>query len=241
MSTLLPIHVAAGALAILAGAVALMSTKGAETHRGSGRVFVYAMLVMAGTAVLISVVIEVNIGNVLQAGLAGYLVLTGMLTMRDEPRSRAIDVAAMLVVLAIAATHATLAVMASRSESGTIGGYGPPLFIVFGGIALIAGAGDARLLARRATRAPRRLARHLWRMCFALFIATGSFFLGQADEFPEALRIWPVLAALAVAPLLAMLYWLWRVRVRGNLTRIAHAGARVPPGVEPEPASTQRA
>lgn len=51
-------------------------------------------------------------------------------------------------------------------------------------------------------------------MCFALFVASGSFFLGQADEIPESLRIWPVLTILAVLPLVALLYWLWRVRFR---------------------------
>ncbi|MGH7493681.1 MAG: hypothetical protein ACREOO_14990 [bacterium] len=50
-------------------------------------------------------------------------------------------------------------------------------------------------------------------MCFALFIASGSFFLGQADEIPEPLRIPALLAILALAPLLVMLYWLWRVRI----------------------------
>ncbi len=55
-------------------------------------------------------------------------------------------------------------------------------------------------------------------MCFAFFIATGSFFLGQADEFPEPLRITALLAVLALAPLLVMLYWLWRVRSRKTFT-----------------------
>lgn len=59
--------------------------------------------------------------------------------------------------------------------------------------------------------APARLARHLWRMCLALFIAAGSFFVGQADEIPQALRgphlMVPPLAALAL-----MAFWLVRVR-----------------------------
>lgn len=41
-------------------------------------------------------------------------------------------------------------------------------------------------------------------MCFALFVASGSFFLGQADEFPEAFRIYPLLAIPAFLPLLAV-------------------------------------
>jgi len=73
-------------------------------------------------------------------------------------------------------------------------------------------------------RRPRRLARHLWRMCFAMFVATGSFFLGQAKVFPEPIRIFPLLALLVVATLVVSFYWLWRVRIRKDLNGIRWAG-----------------
>jgi len=43
---LLPIHIVAGGLAIVLGAVALSVKKGGTIHRRSGLLFVYAMLVM---------------------------------------------------------------------------------------------------------------------------------------------------------------------------------------------------
>jgi len=88
---------------------------------------------------------------------------------------------------------------------------------VFGSIALASAIGDVRMLRAKQLRMPGRVVRHLWRMCFALFIATASFFLGQSDEFPLPLRIWPLLSALAFFPLVAMLYWVWRVRLRRSL------------------------
>ena len=42
---LLPIHVAAGGLALVLGAVALLAKKGGTVHRRSGLLFVYAMVV----------------------------------------------------------------------------------------------------------------------------------------------------------------------------------------------------
>jgi hypothetical protein len=51
-------------------------------------------------------------------------------------------------------------------------------------------------------------------MCFALFIASASFFLGQADEIPEPLRIPLLLAVPVLVPLLVMAAWLWRLRRR---------------------------
>ena len=54
-------------------------------------------------------------------------------------------------------------------------------------------------------------------MCFGLFIASGSFFLGQMKVIPEPIRIVPVLFVLALSPLVVLLYWMWRVRLKQNL------------------------
>lgn len=91
------------------------------------------------------------------------------------------------------------------------------MLFIFGAIGLSASISDVRMIRSGAIRGARRLARHLWRMCFAFFIATGSFFLGQADEIPEPLRVTALLVILALAPLLLMLYWLWRLRIRKTL------------------------
>jgi hypothetical protein len=90
---------------------------------------------------------------------------------------------------------------------------------------LLAGIGDVRMIRSGLLRGAPRLARHLWRMCFALFIAAGSFFLGQAKVIPKPIRIIPLLAIPVVAVLVTMLYWLWRIRVRRSFARIVQIGA----------------
>ena len=77
---------------------------------------------------------------------------------------------------------------------------------------MAAAAADLNMILRRGLSGPARIARHLWRMCTALFIASGSFFLGQMDEIPQALR-GPHLFVLAFAPLAALLFWMIRVRL----------------------------
>jgi len=65
-----------------------------------------------------------------------------------------------------------------------------------------------------------RLSRHLWRMCFALFIAAGSFFsirerVAKILPYPFTtgpMRTLPILLLFG-----AMFYWLWRVRSRRTL------------------------
>jgi hypothetical protein len=48
-------------------------------------------------------------------------------------------------------------------------------------------------------------------MCFAFFIATGCFFLGQLDVMPEGVRGSVVLLVLAFAPVGLMVLWAVRV------------------------------
>ena len=93
----------------------------------------------------------------------------------------------------------------------------PPL--IGGAVILLAAVGDLRAILAGSLRGSRRVARHLWRMCMGLFIATGSFFLGQATFIPEPLRIMPLLLAIAFAPIVILFYWMWRVRIRGDWSR----------------------
>ena len=83
--------------------------------------------------------------------------------------------------------------------------------IFMGSVILLAGIGDLRMLVRGIS-GKRRIARHLWRMCFGWFIATGSFFLGQQQVFPPRFRGSPVLLVPALLPLALLIFWLIRVR-----------------------------
>jgi hypothetical protein len=67
-----------------------------------------------------------------------------------------------------------------------------------------------------------RIMRHLWRMCFGLFIATGSFFLGQGTKvFPAFVLKSNVLFIPAILPLLLLIFWLLRVRFTSAYKRMS--------------------
>jgi len=209
------VHILAGLLAIVAGFAALFAPKGGPLHRKGGMVFVFAMLVMTGLGGLMAAMqfhIALQRMNVIAATLTFYLVVTALLTVRRrDPDARWIDAATMVIATAVGLLAIFIGVDAmGRSKS--------PLFplvpaLVFGTVALLAAFGDMRLALGRSLDPPHRIARHLWRMCFAMFIATGSFFLGQAKVFPEELRVLPVLAAPVVLVLVTMLFWWIRVLV----------------------------
>jgi len=151
---MVPIHVAGGAIGILSGLIALYSLKGKPLHRGSGAVFVYAMLVMSLSGALMSIARGREPGNVIMGCLTAYLVVSGLFAARG-----------------------------------------------------------------------RRIKSHIWRMCAALFVATGSFFLGPVRRIPEPLRA-PAFRLIPILVLATMAYWLWRYR-RKRFPRGAIAVAAV--------------
>lgn len=212
------VHILAGTVALVSGYAALYSVKGATLHRRSGSIFVYAMLAMTVFGATIALVAGAAPAlNVPVAALTFYLVVTGLTTLRAPSRgSHALDLAMLFLVLGVAVADIAFGLTAIR-RGGTLNGIGSPIFFVFGGVALVAGAGDVRMLRGRILKGARRLARHLWRMSFALLVAAMSFFIGQAKVIPEPIRIRPLLAAPVFAVLVTMLYWLWRVRFKQSL------------------------
>ena len=105
----------------------------------------------------------------------------------------------------------TWAVEAATSPTGMKNGYTPGPFVFLGSVGLIAIIGDIRML-RGGVSGVRRIARHLWRMCFALFIASASIFLARQRLFPHFMRASGTLYLLSFLPLVLMIFWLFRVR-----------------------------
>lgn len=222
MSPALILHVSAGCLAILAGAGAVSVRKGERLHRRFGVAFVVAMVVMGTFATYLSILRQP--GTIPGGVLAGYLVVTAwMIVRRPEATVGRFDLLAMLVALACAATEFIFGLLASTDPSGRFLGYSAPIFHVFGSIAAFAAIGDARMLRNGGISGSQRIARHLWRMCFALFLATGSFFLGQQKVMPEFVRGSPILVVLGLTPLAFMLFWWLRIRLSGAAQRMPRA------------------
>jgi hypothetical protein len=213
----LPIHIVAGSLGLLAGFIALASSKGAPLHRRAGRVFFAVMPAMAMSGGVLTVLHgtwqEVNLPAAL---ITCYLVVTGFATVKPLPaRLGFVNVAMMLLAFGVGLFCLALGfeAVAAGGRRGEIPAF--PFFL-FGAIGLMGGIGDLRMMRSGPPPGAPRIARHLWRMSMALWIAALSFFLGQADVIPEPVRIMPLLATPVVAVLVTMLYWLWRVRRPGR-------------------------
>jgi hypothetical protein len=225
MNAVLPIHVAAGALAMILGAVALTARKGGRIHRRSGFLFVGAMLVMAVTAALLGFHNGAAAANVGAALMTAYFVATALTTVRPVTRwTSRINVAALVLALALALLTILGAMDGINSTELSPGGVPRRtigvMSLILAAVLVLAAVGDVRILRFGAPRGGPRLARHLWRMCFALFIAAGSFFSIRervATILPEPLTTGPMRALPILLLFGAMFYWLWRVRSRRAL------------------------
>lgn len=219
MRIMLWVHVIAAGLALVSGFVALYAPKGERLHRKSGMLFVYTMLTMSLLGALMAAM-RASLGSVIGGSLAAYLVITALTTVRPAAAgSRWLNPGLMVVALALGLTCVTWGFQALATPTGSKDGVPAGMFFVFGAIALLAGVSDIRVIRSGGLQGVRRLTRHLWRMCFALFIASGSYFLGPSRRIPETLRIPALRAFLGFLPLLMLLYWLWRVRSRQRSRR----------------------
>jgi multisubunit Na+/H+ antiporter MnhB subunit len=218
------IHILTGTLGLLGGYVALYSAKGGAVHRRSGMLFVYAMLVMAVAGMTIAVVRDKAPDINLPAGLiTSYMVITSLITVRppavESDGRRWLDVGAMLVALGVGTTMLVFGIEAI-ANGGKRNGFPAFPYFLFATFGLLGAAGDLRMLRTGALQGRPRLARHLWRMSVALFIAALSFSVQLAKFIPKPYRIQGLLMLPVLAVVVTMFYWLWRVRARRSRLRV---------------------
>jgi uncharacterized membrane protein len=222
LAPLMVFHITAGSVALVAGATALLTRKGAWLHRNAGNAFFIAMLLMSIAGAALAVLKPAAAAfNMMISAITIYMISTSWVTVtRRERASGAFEVAGLLAALAIAASGALLGMQAMQNPKG-LGGIPAFLFFAFAAIAAVAAIADVSVIVRGGVAGAQRIARHLWRMSFAMFLATLAFFVGQgAKIFPQWIRDTNLLPVPMLIVLALMLYWLWRV-LRTNWWREA--------------------
>jgi hypothetical protein len=223
-SPLLPVHIAGGIVGLLSGTAALIFGKGGRRHVLAGKVFVASMLIMSAFAVYLAV-LKHQPGNIGGGILTFYLILTAWLTARrSDGQTRVYDWGLLLIPLALGALTWMGGLQKMRSPVPPEDGVPAGMNFFMGTVMLLAGAGDLRMLLGAGVRGAKRVVRHLWRMCFGLFIAAGSFFLGPSNRplrLLSAVGLGPHLSPalfgtslyifLSVLPLILLIFWVFRV------------------------------
>jgi uncharacterized membrane protein len=223
-SPLLPIHITGGIVGMLSGAAALILRKGSPRHVLAGKVFVASMLTMAAGAVYLAIV-KHQTSNIGGGILTFYLILTAWLTARRrEGQTGIYDWLALLIPLTLGVLTWMNGIRMLRSGAPSEDGVPVGMTLFMGTVMLLAAAGDVRMLLRGGVSGAKRIVRHLWRMCFGLFIAAGSFFLGPSNRplrllsavglgqhLSPALFSTTLYLILSVLPLVLLIFWVFRV------------------------------
>ena len=237
-SPILMVHICAGTLGLLSGTAAMSFRKGSARHVLAGRVFVASMLTMAVIAVYLAI-LRHQPNNVGGGILTFYLIGTAWLTARrrDGETSR-FDWVVLLIPLALGSLTWLNGLKVVRSGASSQDGVPVGMTFFMGSVMLLAGVGDVRMLLGGGIHGAKRIARHLWRMCFGLFIAAGSFFLGPSNRPRRLLSAvglgrhlstvlfgTTVYLVFSILPLILLIFWLVRVRFpnayRGASIRLA--------------------
>jgi hypothetical protein len=222
---ILVFHICVGILGLLSGAAAMLFRKGSGRHRVSGKIFALSMLSLGASGAYLGFTKDQTL-NALMGFLTFYLVATAWLSARrSDGKAVIFDWVVPILPLVAGTVLVTYGIEAANSQTGAKEGYPAPAYFFFGFVALLFAIGDVRMLVNGGVFGGQRIARHLGRMCFALFIAAGSFFLGPRNRplrlmttlgfgrqiFPVLLRP-SALVLLTVLPLVLMVFWLFRVR-----------------------------
>jgi hypothetical protein len=217
----LSLHITAGGVGILSGTAALFFRKGSRLHRKAGNWFLVAILTMSTIGACVAPFLPDRISSV--AGvLTFYLVITSWMTVRrKEGHAGNFEIGALLLALGIVANGLVFGLRGASTPTGTLDREPFQAAIAFAAVAALAAAGDLRLILRGGISGAQRIARHLWRMCIALFIAAGSFFLGQPKVFPASVRGSFILFLPEIAVLGLLIYWLVRVRFTNGFKVVA--------------------
>ena len=234
-------HIAAGAVALASGVAAIRAPKGGRAHRRAGNLFFVSMLVMATFAAVLAVARPGQIINLFIASFAVYLVATAWLAARrPEGVAGTAEKVALAASFALCAPFALVIfqVVTGVTLFRTAFAIRGAILIAlcsFTGVIVLAAVGDLRVVLAGGAGGRSRIARHLWRMCVGLTLATGSAFTNGFARFLPGPYHAPTLFFLPqFIPLIVLIYWMGRVwltdlgEVSSAVRQVDRAGARLP-------------
>ena len=213
------LHIAGGTLGILSGTAALIFRKGSRLHRLAGHVFFASMLVMASIGAAVAPFLQTAQGepkmfDSLAGAFTCYLVATSWMTVRRKAGTTGrFEIVACIAVVMLAVGAVLFGLEARGSSNGLFGGYPAQSYFTFASMFALAAAFDIKVVLQRGISGTPRISRHVWRMGLALFVAVGSFFLGQQRVMPESIQGSSLLTIPPLAVLLVIAFWLVKLRL----------------------------
>lgn len=214
---LLILHIAAGLVALSSGVVAMASRKASGgLHARAGHYYYLSMSAMAVSAAVLTAW-EPDRLSLGAAIWTFYLVHTSRNAAVN--RTGELDITSrwlMSVGLIVTVMFLHGGLVALDSADGEFQGMPATAYFVFGSLALLGLLLDLSVLRRGRLNPRQRIARHLWRMMVAYFLAATSLFLGQQDDVFPFMKGSPILLLPSLLTLGFLFFWTLRVRFARN-------------------------
>jgi len=212
-ASILTLHIAGGAGAVVFGAAAMLAPKGGRLHRIAGTGFFVAILAMAGVGAAVAPFIPggQQVSNTLAGLFTLYLAVTAWAAAQRRTGGAGLpEAGATALALGVSAGSIGIGVYSLISGVPLPSPEGGVVW-VFAAIAGLAAAFDFAALRRGGLVGRARVRRHLWRMSLAFLIAVGSL-AGQPVALPPALRGSPLFLIPILGTLAAIVIYLIRLR-----------------------------
>ena len=211
-TTLLYAHIGGAFTGMISGFVAIFAPKGETLHRAAGNIFFVAMLIMSGVGGSVAPFLG-DPGSAMGGVFTFYLTATAWATVkRQDGQTGMFEIGGLLGALSVVAGAAWVCALAYAAPHHAIQGVPYQVTLLFIGLGALAAGGDLHAILRGGLSGTPRIARHAWRMSFALFVAAGSF-AGQPKAVPAFLRGTPAHYAPALLAIALLIFWLVRVRI----------------------------
>ena len=202
MEYLLPIHILAGTIALLAAAFAICSEKGKKIHITSGRTYYWGMVCIFLTALPMSIITS-NVFLFLIAFFSFYLAFAGRRFAQNRKGIASIvDWIAVGLMIAAGIGMWVLAVFYSIENNSQY-----ITLTIFGFIAIALGYTDYKTYKQQEATGKKRIARHLTNMLAGTIAVVTAVLVVNVDMEPQWLP-W-VLPTLLITPVI--IYWNWKV------------------------------
>lgn len=197
------------------GFFAFAARKGNRVHRSAGMVFVWTMTLLTASGLWLSLAREI-LFTVFLSAIALHTVATGWAAAAVEKRAGRLATRVSPAVSGAIVLGAIYGGMrAGAAPGGMLNDLPPGAFYTVASVALVIFAYDVAFARAKEPTPQRRLTRHLWRMGFSAFLATGIFFFGNNHVLPEVLRE----PAFLSAPVITVVLWTIFYAVRTRFSR----------------------
>ena len=202
MEYLLPIHILAGTIALLAAAFAICSEKGKKIHITAGRTYYWGMAGIFLTALPMSIITS-NVFLFLIAFFSFYLAFAGRRFAQNRKGiASTVDWIAVGFMITAGLGMWVLAVFYSIENNSQY-----ITLSVFGFIAIALGYTDFKTYKQQEATGKKRIARHLTNMLAGTIAVVTAVLVVNVDMEPQWLP-W-VLPTLLITPVI--IYWNWKV------------------------------